>query len=114
MDDHDPTRRTLAHLLARRSYRVATAGTAAEARLMAGRMEFDLVISDIGLPDGDGYELMTGLRAAYPHLRAIALSGYGTNEDIARSRRSGFDDHLIKPIDIRQLERSVAALLLPV
>lgn len=114
VDDHDPTRRTLAHLLARRSYRVVTAGTAAEARLMAGRMEFDLVISDIGLPDGDGYELMTGLRAAYPHLRAIALSGYGTNEDIARSRRSGFDDHLIKPIDIRQLERSVAALLLPV
>jgi CheY-like chemotaxis protein len=69
------------------------------------------VISDIGLPDGDGYTLMTELRLAQPDLIGIALSGYGMEEDLYRSRAAGFATHLIKPIQIGDLERVLADVL---
>jgi CheY-like chemotaxis protein len=69
------------------------------------------VISDIGLPDGDGYTLMTELRLAQPDLIGIAISGYGMEEDLYRSRAVGFATHLIKPIQIGDLERVLADIL---
>jgi PAS domain S-box-containing protein len=109
-DDHAPTRNTLAQMLKRRRYDVVAAGTAAEAREAAQCGDFDIIISDIGLPDGDGCELVVELRAAHPASQAIALSGYGTDEDIARSREAGFDDHLIKPVNIGRLEQALAVV----
>jgi PAS domain S-box-containing protein len=108
VEDHQPTRKTLTRLLTRRRYDVSAAASVAEAHTFASQSRFDLVISDIGLPDGDGYTLMTELRLAQPDLIGIALSGYGMEEDLYRSRAAGFATHLIKPIQIGDLERVLA------
>lgn len=64
------------------------------------------MISDLGLPDGNGTELMEKLKAGYG-LRGIALSGYGMDDDLLRSRAAGFTTHLTKPIDYQQLQRAL-------
>ena len=108
VEDHELTRSTLARLLQRRGHYVAVAATAAQARELAGTSECDLIISDLGLPDGDGHTLLVELRNAHG-LPAIAMSGYGTDEDLERSRKSGFFIHLTKPVDIRALEAAIAS-----
>jgi PAS domain S-box-containing protein len=107
VEDHETTRAMLARLLARRGYDITAVGTVAAAREVAAEASFDLVISDIGLPDGDGHTLMAELRDRCG-LEGIALSGYGMEEDVARSLRSGFFVHLTKPVDIETLERALA------
>jgi signal transduction histidine kinase len=108
VEDHEPTRTTLAHLLARRFYQVATAASVAEARRLADAQRFNLLISDIGLPDGNGYDLMIELRKDNS-IRGIALTGYGMEHDMARSQDAGFDVHLTKPIRIQSLEAALDA-----
>ncbi len=109
VEDHGPTRAALAHLLHRRGFETVSAGTAEEARTAAAANEIDWVISDIGLPDATGYELMADLRAAYD-VAGIALTGYGMEQDVARSRKAGFAAHLIKPITIQALDAALAEL----
>ena len=110
VEDHEQTRSTLAQLLGQRSHSVVGVTTAAAAREIAAARRCDLVISDLGLPDGDGYALMAELRDAYG-LPGIALSGYGTEEDVKRSLTSGFFAHLTKPVDIHTLRRTVETAL---
>jgi PAS domain S-box len=109
VEDHAATRAALEHLLVRRRYDVRAAGTAAEARALAGEGGFDLLISDIGLPDGNGYELMAEFRERLG-LKGIALTGYGMEEDVARSRDAGFLHHLTKPVRMQALDSALAAL----
>jgi Signal transduction histidine kinase len=109
VEDHEPTRRTLETLLRRRRFEVASAPTIAAARALAATRQFDLLISDIGLPDGSGFDLMKELKELYD-LRGIALTGYGMEEDITRSQRSGFALHLTKPIQVQLLDRALASL----
>ena len=109
VEDHESTIRVLTRLLERDGHSVVTAGTAAKARSAAAVETFDLVISDIGLPDGTGIELMETLRDAYG-LRGIALSGYGMEEDLGRSRVAGFVAHLVKPISIAELRLAIRSL----
>ncbi|HEU5395926.1 MAG TPA: response regulator [Verrucomicrobiae bacterium] len=106
VEDHEPTRSTLAHLLVRRRHKVAAAASVAEARNLARTEQFDLLISDIGLPDGNGYDLMAELRKL-AHIRGIALTGYGMEQDIARSQDVGFVAHLTKPVRIQSLEEAI-------
>jgi CheY-like chemotaxis protein/anti-sigma regulatory factor (Ser/Thr protein kinase) len=106
VEDHEPTRTTLTGLLLRRRYQVSAAATAAEARALAGARSFDLLITDIGLPDGNGYDLMNEL-GQKNHLRGIALTGYGMEHDVARSETAGFDAHLTKPVRIQSLEAAL-------
>ena len=101
----------LSHLLVRRGYEVKSAGSLAEARALAKQHRFHLLISDIGLPDGYGFDLMTELRTDHPELRGIALTGYGMDEDIARSRNAGFVSHLVKPVRVQSLEAALAGSL---
>ncbi|MCD6052744.1 MAG: domain S-box [Verrucomicrobia bacterium] len=110
VEDHEPTRTTLTHLLQRRRYEVSSAATAAEARELAGKRDFNLVISDIGLPDGNGYELMNELLAKNRDLRGIALTGYGMEEDIAKGLAAGFQVHLTKPVRVQSLEGALAKI----
>ena len=112
VEDHELTRTTLARLLQRRGHHVAVAATAAQARELAATSKCDLIISDLGLPDGDGHTLLVELRNAHG-LPAIALSGYGMDEDREQSRASGFFIHLTKPIDIHALEDAIAAAAHP-
>lgn len=108
VEDHAPTRDALARLLERRNCTLCTVGTMTEAVRCAETATFDLLVSDLGLPDGDGYELMAKLRARWPELPGIALSGYGMEEDLARAREAGFAAHLVKPVRIDALERAIA------
>ncbi len=109
VEDHAATRAALQHLLSRRRYDVRSAANATEARELAREGEFDLLISDIGLPDGNGYELMAEFRERLG-LRGIALTGYGMEEDVARSREAGFLHHLTKPVRMQALDAALAAL----
>jgi signal transduction histidine kinase/ActR/RegA family two-component response regulator len=104
VEDHEPTRIALANLLTRRHYDVRPAGTLKNAYELAAQEKFDLVISDIGLPDGTGYELISKLKAKFG-LRGIALTGYGMEQDITRAKDAGFVAHLIKPVRIDALEK---------
>jgi CheY-like chemotaxis protein len=111
LDDHAPTRRTLQHLLQRRGHEVTAAATLAGARDLLDKQSFDLFISDLGLPDGDGCTLMSELRTRQPNLVGVAVSGYGMNDDINRSRDSGFSQHLTKPVDMASIDRLLATLV---
>ncbi|CAN5531971.1 hypothetical protein BH09VER1_BH09VER1_23230 [soil metagenome] len=102
VEDHDDTRMALSFLLGLK-YKVVTAADATQARAAAASSSFDLVISDIGLPDETGYQLMAALRDQY-RLRGVALTGYGMEDDILRSREAGFIAHLTKPVEIGPLE----------
>ena len=95
--------------MTRRRYEVKTAASVAEARAWSEKQAFHLLISDIGLPDGNGFELMKELRTSNTDLKGIALPGYGMEEDIARSRKAGFASHLIKPVRVQSLEAALAA-----
>jgi PAS domain S-box-containing protein len=107
IEDHTPTRATLKNLLERRNFEVFAAASAVEARELARQQPPDLVISDIGLPDSDGCALLIELRKADPALPGIALSGYGMDEDLARSKAAGFVEHLTKPVNVSALERAI-------
>ena len=77
--------------------------TVREALAAAEQQVFDLLVSDIGLPDGSGTEVMREL-AGRQHLKGIALSGYGHDEDLRRSREAGFATHLVKPVNLQTLQ----------
>ena len=89
---------------------VVSAATVSRALELAGAGKFDLVISDIGLPDGSGTDLMRDLAVRYG-LKGVALSGYGMQEDVQRSQEAGFFVHLTKPVDVRRLDETIRSLL---
>jgi CheY-like chemotaxis protein len=110
VEDHESTARTLAQLLRSSGHEVEVAGMLGEAMDLANTHVFDLVISDLGLPDGSGLELMRQLRSR-PNLRGIALSGYGMEEDVRKSLEAGFQEHLTKPLNIHAVESAVARVM---
>lgn len=111
VEDHADTADALAELLSLAGHRVSVAGTVEEALARARRAQeegaIDLVISDLGLPDGSGLDLMPQLRSLYG-LRGIALSGYGMEEDLQRSREAGFEVHLTKPVSPQRLSEAIS------
>src|SRR5205085_10007 len=110
VDDHVDTCTGMQMMLERRGYRVSVAHTADQAVEKAEQEAFDLVISDIGLPDRSGYELMQELSSA-KNLRGIALSGFGMESDVTRARAAGFSEHLTKPINFDRLDEAIQMLL---
>lgn len=103
VEDHAPTLAVLTRLLEKRGHAVEPAGTVHGALALANAQQFDLVISDIGLPDGSGIDLMRELSTRH-RLMGIALSGYGMEEDLVRTREAGFRAHLVKPISFERLD----------
>jgi PAS domain S-box-containing protein len=110
VEDHEATIDVLRRLLTRAGHHVTSATTVAAAMKAAECARFDVVISDLGLPDGTGFELMEDLRSNYS-LRGIALSGYGMEEDLQRARDAGFAAHLIKPVDFDRLQQAVSEMV---
>ena len=106
VDDHADTCAALEKLLARRGHRVVAARDVRSAMEAARQNAFDLVITDVGLPDGTGMELMARLRAMSP-VRGIAISGFGMNGDRQKSLEAGFSAHLAKPLDFERLEAAI-------
>ena len=113
VEDHRDTLRTMTRLLRGLGHTVAAASTMDDALAAAEHapedegQPFDLVISDIGLPDGSGLDLMRRLTGGRHPVRGIALSGFGMDADIRQSREAGFVTHLTKPIDIERLEAAI-------
>ena len=112
VDDHQDTCAALEKLLVRRGHLVAATHNVRSAMEAAVRNRFDLLISDIALPDGSGMELMMQLQAI-SKMPGIAISGFGNNGDIEKSLKAGFSEHLIKPVKLEKLEaameRAIAA-----
>ena len=107
VEDHPPTLRVLEKLL-RRDGHIVTVASTMDTAVNAGLVgDFDVLVSDLGLPDGTGFEVMEQLRQS-KHIKGIALSGYGMDVDLERSERAGFSRHLIKPIDFALLRQALA------
>lgn len=112
VDDSRDTIDMLTKLLTLEGARVESAGSGKEALQIAGERSFDLIISDISMPEMDGYQLLKQIRglANGGSLPALALTGYGRSHDIRRAQAEGFADHLTKPIDINRFLRTVQRL----
>jgi signal transduction histidine kinase len=110
VDDNLDTASGLARLLSLRGHEVRSAGDGKEALAIADRFAFDFILLDIGLPGMDGYELLRTLRARERCMDVVmvAISGYGQEADLRRSREAGFDHHLVKPVDHAALMAIVA------
>jgi PAS domain S-box-containing protein len=109
VEDHKDTARIMSRMLKNVGHDVTLADSVASAREVANGAEFDLLISDLGLPDGSGHEIMSTLRP----LPGIALSGFGMQADVQNALEAGFLGHLTKPVDFSKLDgliRKVTAL----
>ena len=110
VDDHEDTNRSLMLLLRRRGFQVKTAVDIAQAMELFGQESFDVLVCDMGLPDGSGLDLLPRLTNNPPRFGGIIVSGYGTDEDLERSRATGYREHLVKPVDVNQLETVIRKL----
>ncbi len=112
VDDSIETTEMLSRLLQMEGAAVETARSGAEALRLANNHTFDLLISDISMPEMDGYQLLQNLRALkrMSHVPALALTGYGRRSDVDRASREGFAAHLTKPLDVEKLLKSVRKL----
>ena len=110
VDDHADSLSVMSRLLTRRGYRVLLAASCLAALETARENRFDLIVSDLGLPDGSGLALLGRLRQ-FCDVPAIALSGYGMEENVRESRAAGYDEHLTKPIDFSLLLLTIGQLL---
>jgi DNA-binding response OmpR family regulator len=110
VDDHYDTCIGMKRMLERHGYEITVAHTAEQAVEKVRTEEFDLLISDIGLPDRSGYDLMREVRLKND-LPGIALSGFGSEQDVNQAREAGFAEHLTKPVSFERLEKTIQSLL---
>jgi CheY-like chemotaxis protein len=103
VEDHEDTNRSLTQLLRRRGYYVQAAHSVQAALEAAANEQFDVLVSDIGLPDGTGIDLMEKLKSDRP-IFGIALTGFGMEDDLRKSHEVGFNHHLVKPVDLNRLD----------
>ncbi len=113
VEDHGVTAKMLQIVLTSEGHTVKIAGDVATALELADLYSFDLMMSDLGLPDGSGHDLMRQLRQRGYNFPGIALSGYGQEEDVRRSREAGFASHLIKPASRDAVIEAIAAVREP-
>jgi len=102
VEDHGDTRQTLSRLLSHFGHQIFVADNRQSALEMVQSQKFDVVLSDIGLPDGSGYDVISRAKQKHP-VKGVALTGFGTDEDIRRGKEAGFDFHLTKPVDFHEL-----------
>lgn len=108
VEDHADTARVMRRMLAADGHQVHLAADVATALRLAGEQTFDLLLSDLSLPDGSGLGLMRALRAKGLVLPGISMSGYGQEKDIRESREAGFTVHMVKPVNLPKLKREIA------
>lgn len=108
VEDHADTAKAIALLLQRSGHTVSVALNKAEALKMAEGTEFDILMCDLVLPDGDGFELIDQLRAGRT-FHAICVSGHTPDAAGLRGKQNGFDLHLTKPVDLDKLESFISS-----
>lgn len=102
VEDHADTLRVLAHLLHHFGHEISVADRTHSALQSLQSKVFDVILSDISLPDGSGYEIVSQAKQKQA-VKAVALTGFNGEEDIRRGKEAGFDFHLSKPIDFHEL-----------
>jgi CheY-like chemotaxis protein len=102
VEDHSDTLQALSRLLNHFGHEISVADGAQNALNMIDSKEFDVVLCDIALPDGNGYDVIAQAKRRRP-VKAVALTGFGGTEDIERGKQAGFDFHLTKPVDFHEL-----------
>ena len=102
VEDHDDTRLTLSRLLTHFGHQISVAASKQVALEMIATKNFDVVLSDIALPDGDGYDVISHAKQKQA-VKGVALTGFDRDEDIRRGKEAGFDFHLSKPVDFHEL-----------
>ncbi|MFI5382139.1 MAG: ATP-binding protein [Tepidisphaerales bacterium] len=107
VEDHVDTARMMARLLTAEGHSVVHAGNVKDGLAAADADAFDVLVSDLGLPDGDGHSLLRQLRERGSSMKAIALSGYGAASDLQKSREAGFSEHITKPVDLDALYQAL-------
>ena len=110
VDDHHDTCIAMKRMLERHGYEITVAHSAEQAVEKVRIEDFDLLISDIGLPDRSGYDLMREVRVN-KDLPGIALSGFGSEQDVSQAREAGFAEHLTKPVSFERLEKTIQSVL---
>ncbi len=110
MDDNIDAADSLGIMLAHTGHEVRIAYGGRQALETAGRFTPDAMILDLGMPEMDGYAVARAVRAnpQLRHVRLIALSGYGQEEDRRRTAAAGFDQHLVKPVMFDVLNRALS------
>jgi CheY-like chemotaxis protein len=110
VDDMRAAAEIVARLLVRMGHEVRVANDGAAALAAFGEQKFDLVLSDIAMPDMSGYELAGKLRDIPGHERLVlvALTGYGAESDLRRALDAGFDHHLVKPVGVDSLKQAIS------
>ena len=111
VENHQDTLDAIKMFLEAQGHTVDAVPDMKSALKLAPQSHFDVLISDIGLPDGDGWELMKVLREKIPGLKAIAMSGYGMRADLDKSKAAGFVSHLIKPFGPAELNEALKKVL---
>jgi len=111
VDDNDDARMLLAEILETYGHTVRSAADGPEALAVLAKFKPDVAILDIGLPGMNGYELAARIREMPEHkqLRLLALTGYGQPDDATQTKDAGFDLHLVKPIDVQELQKHILA-----
>ena len=110
VEDHQDTRRVLSALLGRADHEVISASGVSDALELLKNMRVNVLLSDLGLPDGDGLDLVTKAKRLQPKLKAIALTARESATDYRLGQKAGFDHYLTKPFDFHEL-RSLLAVL---
>lgn len=103
MEDHKATRSILERLLDSCGHHVCATGTVNDAVQLLDNFRFDALLSDIGLPDGDGYQVVAEAKKRQA-LKTVAVTALNGPEDEARAERAGFDHYLQKPLDFSRLQ----------
>ena len=111
VEDHGDTARVLSRLLNLSGYEVSCADSYTAALQLCNGQQFDLVISDVGLPDGSGYDLMREVLSRRCAARGIAVSGYGSERDVQESLQAGFSLHLVKPVAFDTLKDAIKRII---
>lgn len=106
VEDHADSAELMAEILASHGHQVAVALSASAALELAKSQEFDLVVSDVGLPDASGYDLMQQLHTMQS-MKGIAITGSSGDDVETRGRAAGFSAHLTKPVTMRRLEQVI-------
>ena len=112
VEDHPDTLALMARLLRSLGYHPITATSVRTAPELAEREKFDLLISDIRLPDGSGLDVMRQIKARWA-VKGIALTGMASDTDLQQTREAGFETHLTKPVDFQALEAIIQGQVRP-
>jgi PAS domain S-box-containing protein len=110
VEDHVDTARALVRLMESRGYKIASVPNVETGLQAVAREPFDLILCDLGLPDGTGIDFIQTVRKSH-QTPAIALTGFGMQQDVDRAEQAGFDAHLTKPVNLQKLEATIWKLL---